>query len=155
MEFEEIINGFAQRFGIEGLAPSEEGSVLLDIDGMAVELLHDADAGNVLICAEIGDPPPEGEKHFAEMLLRANFLFQGTGGATFAQNPESKAYALIRPFALAGLDLEDFCAQVGKFVDGLERWRQLLEDFREVGESVSDDDNAGFNPLGGSGFMSV
>ncbi|MBQ9430932.1 MAG: type III secretion system chaperone [Kiritimatiellae bacterium] len=155
MEFEEIISGFAQKFGIEGLAPNEEGSVLLDIDGMAVELLHDADAGDVLICAEIGEPPPEGEKHFAEMLLRANFLFQGTGGATFAQNPESKAYALIRPFALAGLDLEDFCAQVGKFVDGLERWRQLLEDFREVGESVSDDDSDGFNPLGGSGFMSV
>ena len=155
MEFKEIINGFAQKFGIEGLAPNDEGSVKLEIDGMAVELLHDADAGNVLICAEIGEPPPEGEIHFAEMLLRANFLFQGTGGATFAQNPESKAYALIRPFALASLDVEDFCTHVGEFADGLERWRQILADFREVSESVSDDDSTGFNPLVGNGFMSV
>jgi hypothetical protein len=155
MEFDQIIRGFSQEFGIEGLEPDDEGSVRLDIDGMTVEVLHDAAAGRIMLCAEIGEPPPEGSDRFAAVLLRANFLFQGTDGATMAQNPETKNYALILPLELAALDVSGFSERLGKFVDGIERWRQMLADFRDADDAAEEEGASGIPPLAQSGFMAV
>ncbi len=155
MEFDQIIRGFSQEFGIEGLEPDDEGSVRLDIDGMTVEVLHDAAAGRIMLCAEIGEPPPEGSDRFAAVLLRANFLFQGTDGATMAQNPETKNYALILPLELAALDVAGFSERMGKFVDGIERWQKMLEDFRDVDAAAEEANSSDITPFSDNGFMAV
>ena len=155
MEFEEIVNGFAEKFGVDGLAPDENGTVRLEIDGMGVEILYDMAERTVFLCAEIGEPPPEGRERFAEVLLGANFLFQGTDGATLAQNPETKAYALVRPLNLAGLDVDVLSERLGSFVNGVERWRQTLTDFRDVAEAVPETEAEEVSPLDGHGFLTV
>lgn len=155
LEFKELVDCFAQKLGIAGLAPDENGTVKMSVDGMRVEILHDAPGGSVLTCAEIGEPPPEGSDRFAAVLLRANFMFQGTDGATLSQNPETKAYALIRPFALDGLDVDTFADQFGKFVDCVERWRQVISDFRSAEEAAPSEDLDPNSPFGGDGFMAV
>ena len=155
MEFDQIISGFSQEFGIEGLAPDDEGTVRLDIDGMTVEVLHDAAEGRIMLCADIGEPPPEGGDRFAAILLRANFLFQGTDGATMAQNPETKKYSVIHPLALDPLDVSGFSERLGKFVDGIERWRQMLADFRDADDAAEEEGASGIPPLAQSGFMAV
>jgi len=138
MQFSELIDAFAERYGVAGLK-AEEGAAALDIDGIRLDLIHarPADApvaGNllidvVLVCAEIGPEPVEGADEFASMLLRANFLLRGSGGATLCQNPETKAYAIVRPFALAALDVELFAKKIGLLVDQVERWRALLSNW--------------------------
>ena len=132
MSYEELVEKFAAKYGIEGLAP-ENGVAAMTIDGVKVELISDEDAGCVVIYVEIGYPPPDASGRFGEMMLKANHLFLGTNGGTLCQNPETDAYVLMRPVPLAPLEgaeamgaiLEETLAQV-------ERWHDILGGIREA-----------------------
>ena len=50
------------------------------------------------------------------MMLKANFLLRATAGATLCQNPETGAYALVRPFPLALADGESLSAGLESLV---------------------------------------
>ena len=121
MEFKELIAGFAAKFGIEGL-DGADGVAELDVEGIRVELLDDPQSRSIFACAEIGHPPPD-------------FLLRGTEGATLCQNPETSAYALVRPFPQALTDIESFAAGLESLVNQVENWRKALAGLREV-ESV-------------------
>ena len=108
MDFEQLIQEFGARYGIEGLA-ANDGAAAITVDGIRLDIIHakpsDAPAAKgllvdvVLACAVIGEPPSEGADDFAGTLLRANFLFRGSGGGTLCQNPETKAYYIICIYA--------------------------------------------------------
>ena len=134
MEFKELIAGFAAKFGIEGL-DGADGVAELDVEGIRVELLDDPQSRSIFACAEIGHPPPDANGAFGAMMLLANFLLRGTGGATLCQNPKTSAYALVRPFPLALTDVESFAAGLESLVNQVENWRKALAGLREV-ESV-------------------
>ena len=144
MDFNQLVEGFAARFGVEGLAVAD-GTAAITVDGIRLDIIHakpsDAPAAKgllvdvVLACAEIGQPPAEGADDFAGTLLRANFLFRGSGGGTLCQNPETKAYALVRPYVLSALDVETFATKLSQLVDQVERWRDLLENWRVAKEA--------------------
>ena len=134
MEFKELIAGFAAKFGIEGL-DGADGVAELDVEGIRVELLDDPQSRSIFACAEIGHPPPDANGAFGAMMLQANFLLRGTEGATLCQNPETGAYALVRPFPQALTDIESFAAGLESLVNQVENWRKALAGLREV-ESV-------------------
>ena len=134
MEFKELIAGFAAKFGIEGL-DGADGVAELDVEGIRVELLDDPQSRSIFACAEIGHPPPDANGAFGAMMLQANFLLRGTGGATLCQNPETGTYALVRPFPQALTDIESFAAGLESLVNQVENWRKALAGLREV-ESV-------------------
>ena len=60
------------------------------------------------------------------MMLQANFLLRATDGATLCQNPETGAYALVRPFPLALTDVASLAAGLESLVDQTENWRKAL-----------------------------
>ena len=128
MELKEIADGLAAKFGIEGLAV-EDGEAALEIDGMPV-LLSEGEGAAIVMTDFVGEPPAEAEGRFGEVMLQANFLFRGTEGATLAQNPETRAFAIVRALELPGLDPDAFSEAVERFVNQLERWKRLLADFR-------------------------
>ena len=105
MEFKELIAGFAAKYGIEGLSGAD-GAAELKVDDVRVELLDDPQTHSIFACAEIGHPPPDANGAFGAMMLQANFHLRATEGATLCQNPETQAYALVRPFPLAITDVE-------------------------------------------------
>ena len=131
MTFEELIAAFAATYGIEGLEAGN-GTATLDVDGMEVSILYDGPANTVTLCGEIGEPPATAEGRFGEVMLQANFLFGGTEGATLAQDPETRAFAIVRALELPGLDPDAFSEAVERFVNQLERWKRLLADFRPI-----------------------
>ena len=135
MDYKELMTAFAEKIGIEEL-PIADDATSLEIDDMQVEVIHDETADGVLLGGIIGEPPPDGQGLFNSMLLQANFLFQGTGGATLGQNPETKEYALMRSFSLKDLDAATFSEALGNFVNELERWRGLLADYQPVAEEI-------------------
>ena len=100
MEFKELIAAFAAKYAIEGLDGVDD-VVELDVDGNRVELLDDQQTRSVVVCTEIGQPPPDANGEFGAMMLKANFMLRATDGATLCQNPETGAYALVRQFPLA------------------------------------------------------
>ena len=125
MEFRELIAGFAAKYGIAGL-DGADGVAELDVEGIRVELLDNPHTQSIFACAEIGLPPPDANGAFGAMMLQANFLLRGTGGATLCQNPETSAYALVRPFPLALTDVESFAAGLESLVNQTENWRKAL-----------------------------
>ena len=137
MEFNELMKSFSQRLGIEDLEV-QNGAAALIIDGMKIELIHNVNDESLLICGVVGEPPAFNGEHFGTLLLQANVLFQGTGGATFAQNPETKDFALQRSIRLAALDTTTFLSVMEKFVDQLERWRMVLADFRPIEQAAEE-----------------
>ena len=153
MEYMELLAAFAAKYGIEGL-DGADGVAELDVEGVRVELLDDKHARSIVACAEIGHPPPDANGAFGAMMLQANFLMRATEGATLCQNPETLAYAIVRPFPLALTDVASFAAGLESLVDQVENWRKALAGLRiaesarsnsqEVGDSHHDMLSSGF-----------
>ena len=131
MEFKELLAAFAAKYSIEGL-DGAEGAAEFEADGIRVELLEDPQARSLIACAEIGMPPPDANGAFGSMMLKANFLLSATDGATLCENPETGAYALVRPFPLALTDVESLCAGLESLVNQTENWRRALVGLREA-----------------------
>ena len=158
MAYEELLTALAAKLGIQGMI-QEDGVCSVEIDGMTVSMVHFEDADALVLYGIIGDPPIEEEGRFNAMLLQSNNMFQGTGGATLSQNPESKEYAMQGQFPLAVIDADSLALALERFVDTLEHWKQVLEDFRPAGEEAAKfaSNDAEMPPffLGNGGFISV
>ena len=131
MEFRELIARFAAKYGIEGL-DGADGVAELYVEGFRVELLDDPQTQSIFACAEIGLPPPDANGAFGSMMLKANFLLRATEGATLCENPETGAYALVRPFPLALADVDSLSAGLESLVNQTENWRKALAGLREA-----------------------
>ena len=131
MEFKELVAAFAAKYGVEGLGGAD-GVAEFEVDGIRVELLEDPPTRSLVACAEIGLPPPDANGAFGSMMLKANFLLRATAGGTLCQNPESDAYALVRPFPLALTDCESLAAGLESLVNQSENWRKALAGLREA-----------------------
>ncbi len=66
MEYNELINGFAEKFAIADLKIDNDATAL-SIDGIRVEIVHDTVLNEVMAIAEIGAPPPDANGPFAEL----------------------------------------------------------------------------------------
>jgi hypothetical protein len=83
---------------------AKDGTVVFEIDGMSVGFVHDPTEDVVMVVAEIGEQNPDADEACSSALLKANYLFAGTGGATLCRNPETGAFAIMRSWPLASLD---------------------------------------------------
>ena len=156
MEYKELLAAFAAKYGIEGL-DGADGTAELDVDGIRVELLEDPQSRCALACAEIGLPPPDADGAFGGLMLQTNFLLRATEGATLCQNPETNAYALVRPFPLALTDAESLGAGLESLVNQAENWRRVLAGLRSAEEvrSAAQVPDDGHHGMISSGFVHV
>ena len=101
MDFRKFIESLGDALGMR--LENAGGACALDVDGVTV-MLHDAD-DLVFLAAEIGPPPPEdGLETLFRTVLKANWLYRGTGGATLAINPEDGCIWLEKYNFLERLD---------------------------------------------------
>ena len=83
VNMENIVKALGKKLEID--IEDAGGAVAMEIDGVDVVL---QDAGELLLMrAEVGELPGGGEGEILAAAMRANFLYQGTGGATLAVNP--------------------------------------------------------------------
>ena len=148
MEFKELIDSFAKRHGIADLAPEDDG-VSLDIDGIVVAIV--AVGGEIVLSAEIGEPPVEGRAEFADALLEANM----ESAAFFAKSAQTGKYMLLRRLNLLTLDDAAFDNSIEALVNTAEVWRKMLDDFRPVAKAAAEGADAEEPLLCASGFMQV
>lgn len=155
MSYDELIAAFGAKYGIEGLA-SQGGVASLVIDGGRVDLVSDEAADSVVVCAEIGFPPPDANGRFGEVMLKANHLFLGTGGGTLCQNPDTDAYVLMRPVPLARLEgAEAFGAIIENVLSQVENWRQILAGMRTAETAEGEQREEEKSMFSSGGFMQV
>ena len=125
MEFKDLLKAFAAKYGVEGLDGADEGAELY-VEGVRVELLNDSRTHSLIAYAEIGHPPPDADGAFGAMMLEANSLLRATEGATLCKNPETHAYALLRSFPMASMDVETLAIGLESLASHTESWRKTL-----------------------------
>jgi len=132
MRFDELLKAFGEKLGGNmELTPDESGAVALDIDGMPLTILGLEEVGRVALVGVIGEPPPEEKmERLYRAMLEANHNFAGTAGATLSINPDTGKVSLCRMLPLELMDGEKFFSETEHFVNTLEMWRKLVEDFR-------------------------
>ena len=125
MQYNELINGFAARLGIEGVRP-ENGTTMLEVDNMRFAITSQTDGG-IMLYGILGEAAPDASEHLCRMLLEANHLLTATKGATLCRDPETGEFALCRELAHADhLDVEGFSAAFQDFVDTAEVWHKAV-----------------------------
>ena len=159
MEYKELLEAFAAKFGIAGLEITDDFTAI-DVDGVLVGFVNDDNSRSLAVTVQIGNPPPDANGKFGEIMLKANWLFRATEGATLCQNPETDAFALEQNFTLAELDADSLSAAVERLVNEAERWHEIVLGFREAESTAKkqEDEAASMNSLSSPfsvGFMHV
>ncbi len=90
-------------------------------DGGAYELEWSDDWGWLVLTAELGHPPPEGERIALNLALSYNALWRQLGKLRMARDGEDGALLLIGEWGPEDADVEGFCAALIHF-EGLRRW---------------------------------
>lgn len=156
MEYKELVVAFAAKCGL-GQPESKDGAVVFEIDGMPVGFINDPAEDAVMVVAEIGEQNPDADEACSSALLKANYLFAGTGGATLCRNPETGAFAIMRSWPLASLDADAFAAAVNNLLATAEKWKAVVEGIDEA-QSAHDDQEEEVlesGPGGAGGFLRV
>ena len=123
MTFGEVIDGIGKNLGVELV--DEGGAAAVQVDGSPI-ILQLADADLLLIHADIGEMAPENRDRVRAAALEANFLYQGTGGATLAVDPHSGHLYLQKYNWLDRLDTEKAVTLLTRFADTVKMWKGLV-----------------------------
>lgn len=150
MEYTELIDAFTAKCGLEQL-DAKDGVVVFEIDDMIVGLIHDREADAVTVVAEIGEPNPDADEACSSALLKANYLFAGTGGATLCRNPETGAFAVTRSWQLLSLDTDTFATALNDLLTVAEKWKAFVEGIDEA-QDVRDEQTEEDREIFGSAF---
>ena len=114
----------------DAFALDENGmcSILMGQD-LAVRILHMPATDEMLTCARVGGEPTEGGEWLHQAMLRAMFMFKGTGGAALAVDEETQDILLLRRDDLAALDAETFLARLDDFATVARTWQETILTF--------------------------
>jgi len=159
MKLEELMERFAANAGIEN-ATATGGVWKFSADGNVFGVTQD-DAGEwVFLFGDIQMPDPENRDELIKSAMEANYFHRGTGGATFALNPDTGALTLFERKRLEGLGEEAFYSFVERFVNALATWNGISGQAQArssgaVSDSESIEPAGTLNSFPIGGFMAV
>ena len=114
----ELLTALGERLGLPGLSFDEESrTCALAFDRrVTVHLALDERVGELVMFAVLGELAPEGRQADCEAMLRGNYLWRVTAGATLSLDPEQDAALLARASPLPGLDAAALEETLTRFV---------------------------------------
>ena len=137
MSFDDVAAVLGRAFGLE-LKVVEETTVFevaSEDGGTNVQVLvqNVGERNRVLMCADLGEPPPDGGERLYRTMLEANNLFEGTAGATLALDAVTGHFRLQRyesPDELAN----EAKTKIESFIETAFFWSRAIADFRPSDE---------------------
>lgn len=154
MEASEIIEGFCGRIGI-AYEPDKYGACTFEADGLRVAVTNVIEIDSIGLVGDLGEPPPERLERLFKMMLEANHLLGGTGGATLSLDPDTGRFALCQFLQCRTTDVDSLYTETERFVCTLETWTRVVGDFRDVVESLGQDNKEAPGALPPAGLISV
>lgn len=133
MKIEELIAKFAANANLDS-TPATNGVWRFSADGNVFGITRDDAGERVFLFGEIRARGP-GEA-LLKAAMEANFFHRGTGGATFALNPETGALTLFRSEPLENLGEEAFYSLIERFVNALATWNGIANQARDKEEEA-------------------
>lgn len=144
MTFEKLIDELGAKIGVE--IEDAGGAAAMEIDGMLVVL---QDAGELLLLrAEVGEIPEDGKPAILSSAMEANFLYQGTGGATLAVNPADGLLHIHKYNWMDRLDADAVLDALDRLADSAAAWRKILADYRPHASVDNMPPSGGLGPHG-------
>ena len=146
MTFGEMVEVLGKNLGIE--LTDEGGAAAVQIDGNTV-ILHAAGDDLILIHADLGDIAPESRDRVLAVAMEANFLYQGTGGATLAVNPADAHLHLQKYNWLERMDADKMLETLSRFAETAAAWKRL------AAETPAAEEESALHGIYTGGFMPV
>ena len=139
MTFGELIAELGKNLGIE--LTDEGGATALEIDGIPV-VLHAAGDDLVLVHADLGEIAPENRDRVLAAAMEANFLYQGTGGATLSVDSRDGHLHLQKYNWLDRIDMDKVLSGLTRFADTVKAWKGIA-----ASSAADTPPDAGFLPV--------
>ena len=152
MTFGELVDGIGAKLGI-GIE-NAGGAAALEIDGRTV-VLQMADDDLLLVRADLGEIPPDRRDAFAYAALEANYLYQGTGGATLAVNPADSHLHLQKYNWLGRLDADKTLEMLTRLAETAAAWQRIVADASAAAEASAASETVPQAEFQSGGFMQV
>ena len=135
-EAETLISDFGRSIGIEGLVFDEFGCCMLAFDDdIIVNIAHEKANKRILFFAYIGSV--DGSAAPYRTLLKANFYWRGTGGATLSIDQDDGAICLTKPFGAQELSPTKLTTELENFISNIEKWRDWTKDCQNLQKTSS------------------
>ena len=147
-----MVETLGKNLGIELV--DEGGAAAVQIDGNTV-ILHSAGDDLILIHADLGDIAPESRDRVLAVAMEANFLYQGTGGATLAVNPADAHLHLQKYNWLERMDADKMLETLSRFAETVSTWKRIAMDASAAKETFSAAEGSSPVDLHSGGFMRV
>jgi hypothetical protein len=120
-----LLTELAEDAGLDTLSLDDDGTCILRLDQVPVQLDYWSDEDQLCLFAPLGDLPEFGQSVMAQ-LLDANVLFSGTRKSTLGVAAGTRLVTLQRLVPVAGLDLPGFQQVLEDFVAAAEHWQRWL-----------------------------
>lgn len=126
MTFGKLIEELNARLGVD--IEDAGGAFALEVDGETVVLQLAGGPGADILLArvDLGEIPADRRDALAVAALEANYLYQGTGGATLAFNPADGHLHLHRYDWLDRIDADKALEVLSRFVDTAVAWKRIV-----------------------------
>ena len=122
MTFGELIEGLGKNLGVE--LTDEGGAAAVEVDGIPVVLQRASD-DLLLVHADLGEVAPENRERVLAAAMEANFLYQGTGGATLAVDSRDGHLHLQKYNWLDRIDMDKVLSGLTRFADTVKAWKEI------------------------------
>lgn len=138
--YNDLLRDFANHVGVDPEVFGKTQEIV--VDGIAVGLDFEGtdDFADVLYFCNVGAPSDARQAEVYKVLLQANNLWAGTGGATIGVQQDTGNVVIAGRMDLEGLSPEGLAALVDAFVDTASFWKKFIADELPRG----DDDNINF-----------
>lgn len=148
---ERLIKAFGQKIGLE-LELDESHSCTFEADNTQITLTYLPETEEIMLLGRLAVLPVEGREPLLLQLLRANYLFNSTHGATLSINPETDEIALCKMLPCMVVDDSSFYTLLEHFVNTAELYANIINTYAERGAAPAAEqaDSMQFN-----NFMSV
>lgn len=151
MESFELIKKFGEKIGVN-LTPDEDNVYTFEVDEMIVTFHVLPELEEIVLSGDIGEPPPEHLENLYKTMLESQYLFNGTAGATISLNSENNRFSLCKALPCRILDVDLFYAETENFINTLEVWAKMVENYRDIAPNA-EDVKAAMPEIGSNGFI--
>lgn len=127
LDLSRTLTALAPALGVEEIRhyPPARWTVAFDAT-LIVDLDFDPPSGQLVLSAELGQPPAGEELAVYKLLLEVNQLWEQTGGLRMALDPARGRLKQIYAVTLAGLEPEALIKRLGNFAVAAHAWRAVV-----------------------------
>ena len=137
--YQALLKRFGEFAGLEGCVADEDGFCALEFDDdIVVHLQLDSDGAMITLSGDAGEIDEDYSSEIYTVLLEANAAYRTKNDLVFGLDPASGHVELYLKLP-ATVDLSEFEAALGGFVDELESWKAVVARQGQVFDALAAD----------------